>query len=377
MRVAIVTESFLPTLNGVTTSVCRVADHLLDGGHQVLIVCPSPAPASYRGARVHTVPGVTLRDFRVGVPFVDLGAILAAFRPDVVHAASPFALGARGLAAARDLSIPTVAVFQTDMATYLAQHAGPAAGAMKLATWQWLRHVHSLADVTLAPSSTCAADLERHDIPRVAQWGRGVDTDLFRPRCPADTATHELRRSLAPEEQTVVGYVGRLAPEKEVHRLAEIADLPDVELVVVGDGPSRPKLQRLLPRAHFLGYLQGAELARAYAAFDVFVHTGTCETFGQTLQEAMASGLPVVAPARGGPLDVIRAGTHGLHFDPDQPGALREAVGGLLADPLGRRRMGAAGREDALHRGWAPVVEQLLTHYGRVTHPAYARQVAI
>ncbi|NYJ75499.1 glycosyltransferase family 4 protein [Allobranchiibius huperziae] len=377
MRVAIVTESFLPTLNGVTTSVCRVADHLLDGGHQVLIVCPSPAPTSYRGARVHTVPGVTLRDFRVGVPFPDLSKVLADFRPDVVHAASPFALGARGIAAARDLGVPTVAVFQTDMATYLSQHAGTASSAVERVVWHWLRRVHSLADLTLAPSATCAADLERHGIPRVAPWGRGVDTDLFRPRGAADTATHELRRSLAPQGQTVVGYVGRLAPEKEVHRLAEIADLPDVALVVVGDGPSRAKLERLLPRARFLGYRQGAELARAYAAFDVFVHTGTCETFGQTLQEAMASGLPVVAPARGGPLDVIRAGVHGHHFDPDRPGALQEAVCGVLADPLGCRRMGAAGRQDALQRGWAPVVDQLLTYYGRVTHPAYDRRVAI
>ena len=297
MRVAIVTESFLPTLNGVTTSVCRVVDHLLDADHQVLIVCPSPAPTSYRGARVHTVPGITLRDFRVGVPLLDLATVLTDFRADVLHAASPFALGARGLAVARALGIPTVAVFQTDMATYLGQHAGPASRAVERATWQWLRRVHSLADLTLAPSSTCTADLERHGIPRVAQWGRGVDTDLFRPRTSADTAAQELRSSVAPGGRTVIGYVGRLAPEKQVHRLAELADLPDIELVVVGDGPSRARLERLLPPAHFLGYLQGNELAAAYAAFDVFVHTGTCETFGQTPQEAMAARLPVVAPA--------------------------------------------------------------------------------
>ena len=377
MRVAIVTESFLPSLNGVTTSVCRVLDHLADRGHEALVICPGPAPAAYRGSRVRTVRSITLRQFRVGLPTRELERVLAAFGPDVVHAASPYGLGARGLAAARNLGVPTVAVFQTDMSTYLAQHAGPARAGITRASWSWLRHLHSLADLTLAPSTATRDELLRRGIPRVALWGRGVDVAGFHPQWRQDEQVHALRACIAPQGERVVGYVGRLAPEKHVERLAQIAGLPGTALVVVGDGPSRDRLERLLPQAHFLGYQQGPALARAYAALDVFVHTGCAETFGQTLQEAMATGLPVVAPAVGGPLDIVRPGVTGLLFDPARDGALRECVGGLVADPALRARMGAAARTQVADRSWAGVVDQLLGYYAAVVNPHYLQVAAV
>ncbi|MDF8263082.1 glycosyltransferase family 4 protein [Luteipulveratus flavus] len=372
MRVAIVTESFLPTLNGVTTSVCRILDCLRAAGHQALVVCPGPAPASYAGFEVHTVMGVTVRQFRVGLPSYDLERVLRDFRPDVVHAASPFGLGARGLAAARNLRIPAVAIYQTDMPSYLRQHGGPAAGFVERAAWRWIRHMHTLADLTLVPSSQTLQELSAHGVPRTALWRRGVDTVLFDPARRYDPAVQDLRELLAPHDETIVGYVGRLAPEKEVHRLAEVADLPGVSLCVVGDGPSRAALERQLPRASFLGYRSGLPLAQAYAALDVFAHTGTKETFGQTLQEAMAAGLPVVAPAAGGPLDIVRPGVTGLLFDPDHPGTLRQAVGGLVADPAMRTRMGEAARSRVADRSWSSLVDELVAYYASVIAPSWA-----
>lgn len=376
VRIAIVTESFLPTLNGVTTSVCRVLDVLAaQGEYEVLVVCPAPAPSSYLGFRVRAVPSVTVRSFRVGLPTRQLEDILREFSPDVVHAASPFGLGARGLAAARNLGIPTVAIYQTDMPSYIAQHGGPLGSIAHRASWTWVRHLHSLADLTLAPSTAAAAELAGHGVPRVALWARGVDTDTFRADLKNDLAVAELRGRLAPHGEVVVGYVGRLAPEKELERLGAIADMPGVSIAIVGEGPTRADLEKVLPRAHFLGRQEGEVLARSYASFDIFVHTGTKETFGQTLQEAMATGLPVVAPAAGGPLDIVKPGVTGLLFNPDSPTALRESVGSLVADEAMRTRMGESAERKVADRSWAGMTERLLGFYDNVTAPVW-RQAA-
>ena len=366
MKVAIVTESFLPTLNGVTTSVCRILDEFSRLGHQALVIAPSPAPAAYRGHRIHQVRGVTLRSFRVGVPPASLETVLRDFAPDVLHAASPFGLGARGLGAARNLGIPTVAIYQTDMPGYLAQYGGRPVASL---SWRWVRHLHSLADLTLAPSTATIQELRARGVPRVAHWGRGVDSSLFDPALRHSPDVVTLRECLAPQGQTIVGYVGRLAPEKEVHRLQVLADDPSIALAIVGDGPSRARLERLLPQAHFLGYRTGSDLAQAYAALDVFVHTGTKETFGQTLQEAMASGLPVVAPSVGGPLDVLHAGRTGCFYDPDSPDELRRVVADLSVDAAFRESLGCAARQVAESRGWSRTVAHLLEYYQQVVMP--------
>ena len=379
MRVVIVTESFLPALNGVTTSVLKVLECLRAQGHEALVIAPGTSPWSptmtpehYAGFPVHSVTSVPVRQFRVGLPSYEIETVLHRFRPDVMHVASPFVLGVRGLTAARALGIPSVAIYQTDMPSYIKQHLGVAGDLTARAAWRWIRRIHQQADLTLAPSTAALADLAAHDVPRIALWGRGVDADLFTPVRRTDAATQELRARLAPHGETLLGYVGRLAPEKELHRLQELARLPGTRLVLVGEGPSRELLEAQLPGAVFLGRKQGEELAQAYAAFDVFVHTGTRETFGQTLQEAAAAGLPVVAPARGGPLDLITPGVTGDLFDPDRPGALADAVRPLVGPDAAelRARMGIVGREQVLARSWPALVDQLVDYYSLAVHAA-------
>jgi phosphatidylinositol alpha 1,6-mannosyltransferase len=368
VRVAIVTESFLPHLNGVTTSVCRVAECLRAQGHDAVLVAPRPAPSSYSGYAVHGVASVPVRQFPVGLPSREIADVLRGFRPDVVHVASPFVLGAQALATAARLRLPTVAVYQTDMPSYLRQHAPGAVGrGAARAAWRWIGRLHGSADLTLAPSRATLAELDRHGIPRTALWGRGVDAHLFHPGWRADAGSRALRRSLAPDGQVLVGYVGRLAPEKELARFAELAGLPGVRLVVVGEGPTGGEDAALLAAAGvdavFLGRREDDDLARAYAAFDLFAHTGTRETFGQTLQEAAASGLAVVAPARGGPLDLVDHSRTGLLFDPDSPGSLRAAVAHLAGDRAKREALGAAGRQRVEPRSWDALTRELLGHY--------------
>ncbi|MEU7089751.1 glycosyltransferase family 4 protein [Streptomyces achromogenes] len=365
MRVVIVTESFPPDVNGVAHCALQTARHLVDRGHHPLVVAPAPAPGTGPDAdapcQVIRVPSLPLPGYpqvRVALPSRRLAAALVAHRPDVVHLAGPFVLGVRGMAAAARLGIPAVAVYQTDLAGYARTYMG----AGEAAAWRRIRSVHAAADRTLAPSSAARSDLEEHGVPRVALWPRGVDTVRFRP----DRRDEALRRALAPHGERIVGYVGRLAPEKHVELLSGVCGLPGVRVVVVGDGPSRGQLAEALPGAVFLGRRTGGELARIFASLDLFVHTGPFETFCQTVQEAMASGVPVVAPAAGGPLDLVAHGRTGLLVPPGDATAVQEAVRALAADPARRVAYGAAARASVEGRTWAAVGDQLIDHYDQV-----------
>jgi len=369
MRVAIITESFPPDINGVAHCVLRVAENLVARGHQPLVVAPQPPrstrarpaakdPASLRYAvvRVPSVPLPGYRSFRLGLPSHRLRDALAGHGTEVVHLASPVVLGAHGAAVAGRLGLPVVAVYQTDLPSYArAYRLGRAGEAL---AWRWLRGIHNGAARTLAPSTVTATGLLGRGIGSVWLWGRGVDTVRFDPA----------RRSPQIRAQ--------LAPGGEL--LAKITALPRVRLVIVGAGPAGAMLRRHLPDAVFLGERRGDELAAVYASLDVFVHSGPYETFGQTLQEAAASGLPVVAPAAGGPLDLVDDGVTGFLVPPGDPDAFADAVARLAADPALRAAFGAAGRRRVLGRTWTALTDELIGHYAAVlglTHrPAGERQ---
>jgi len=373
VRVAIVTESFLPQVNGVTNSVLRVVEHLQLRGHDALVVAPGPGPERYRHAAVRRVRAVdlpVLSSLPIGVPSSKVHAALSEFEPDVVHLASPFVLGASGLRAARRLGVPTVAVYQTDVAGFAAAY-GLKHGAR--AAWRWIRKLHAGADRTLAPSHASVRALTDHGVPRVHRWARGVDTELFSP----DRADLRLKTLLAPNNELLVGYVGRLAPEKHVHRLGTLNGLPGARVVVVGEGPEEENLRRLLPDAAFLGFRTGTELATAYASLDVFVHPGPYETFCQAAQEALASGLPVLAPEAGGPRDLVTHDRTGYLLEPYDDnrfaGELWSYVE-LLRERGLRRRLGSTARESVLARTWPAVCDELLGHYEQVSASVLAAE---
>lgn len=376
MRIAIVSESFLPTVNGVTTSVRKVLDHLRERGHEAMIIVPAAgAPREYAGFPVHEVPALAYRQFPVGLPSPQVQSLLAEFQPDVLHAASPFLLGAQAIAAAARLDIPSVAIFQTDVAGYARRNH---LGAATRIAWRAVRWIHARADLTLVPSSSSLADLEAAGVERLARWGRGVDLTAYHPRNRLEPTVQHLRQRLAPRGETIVGYVGRIAPEKQVERMASLRGLPGIRLAIVGDGPSLPSAQRALAGmpVTWLGKLTGRELSAAYASFDVFLHTGTEETFGQTVQEAHASGVPVVAPRAGGPIDLVAHGENGYLFAPDDDLDLRARVESLATDPALRSRMGEAGRRAVLSRSWESVCDQLLGHYGTVIEARQPLKIA-
>ncbi|ORA78770.1 glycosyltransferase family 1 protein [Mycobacterium malmoense] len=375
MRVAIVAESFLPNVNGVSNSVLRVLEHLRRTGHEALVIAPDNPPGEPRadrihdGIRVHRVPSrmfPKVTTLPLGLPMPRMVSVLRGFDPHVVHLASPALLGYGGLKAARWLGAPTVAVYQTDVPGFAASYGIPMTSR---AAWAWFRHLHSLADRTLAPSSVTMESLVAHGFPRVHRWARGVDVLRFAPSLRDEA----LRRRWSPDGKPIVGFVGRLAPEKHVERLTTLASDDSVQLVIVGDGVDRNKLRSSMPTAVFTGALYGDELAAAYASMDVFVHPGEHETFCQVVQEALASGLPVIAPDAGGPRDLVAPCRTGLLLPVKEFQArLPAAVAHLIQE---RPRYAPAARRSVLGRSWPVICDELLGHYLAVQSP-YARTAA-
>ena len=368
MRVAIVAESFLPNINGVTNSVLRVLEYLHDNGHEALVIAPGARDfeeevAEYLGFEIVRVPTIMvplINSLPIGVPMPAVTQAIRNFRPDIVHLASPFVLGGSGAFAARQLRIPAIAVYQTDVAGFAHKyHLAPLAAA----SWEWTRTIHNMCQRTLAPSSVAMADLTKHGINEVFHWGRGVDSERFSP----DKRSTELREEWDPTGQKcIVGYVGRLAAEKGVRRLAVLDQDERYQVVIVGDGPQRSELQELMPSAVFAGALDGDDLAHAYASLDVFVHTGEYETFCQAIQEALASGVPAIGPHAGGPIDLITSGVDGYLLDVETfEQELVETVE-MITEPSRHSAMRVAAREGVRHKTWHALCGQLMTHYNDV-----------
>ncbi|MBI8990004.1 glycosyltransferase [Corynebacterium meridianum] len=366
LRVAVVAESFLPNVNGVSNSVLRVLEHLSAHGHEAIVIAPGARDfeeevVSYAGFPVVRVPTVMIpliNSLPVGVPVPLVHRALRDFGPDVIHLASPYVLGAAGALAARRLRIPALAVYQTDVAGFALRYH------LRLlisASWQVTRMIHNSCARTLAPSTAAITELTDHGIRNVHRWGRGVDTERFNPAHRCD----RLRRSWDPTgERRIVGYVGRLAAEKGVDRLASLSGRDDLQLVIVGDGPEYGALSEALPGAVFTGALGGEDLGRAYASFDVFVHPGEFETFCQTIQEAQASGVPTIGPRAGGPVDLITPGVTGellevATFSADLPAA----VDRVLAN---RDTMSATARRAVEGRTWPVLCAKLVDHYRQI-----------
>lgn len=356
-------------MNGVTNSLLQVLKHLERRGHEALVIGPRVGPPGRQqklhGAELSLLSSVALPSYpEVRVTLArraTLARILHDFRPDVAHLASPFVLGWQSLLAAESIGVPSVAVYQTDIPGYAARYG---IGAATTAFEQHVARIHSRATLTLAPSSSSIDSLERLGVDRVRLWARGVDGERFAP----SRRSEALRRTLAPNGETIIGYVGRLAAEKQVDDLSALADLPNTKLVIVGDGPLRAHLERMLPDAAFLGFLGGDDLAVAMASLDIFVHPGENETFCQTVQEALASGVPVVATGKGGPLDLVDNSRTGWLYRPGDLRDLRARVADLAGDASKRAAFAANARASVAHRTWSRLGDELLAHFEHARH---------
>lgn len=353
MRLAVVTETFLPKMDGIVRTLLQLLDYLAQYGHEALVIAPGEGPRTVAGFPIVRVPGVRFPlypEIRLAPVAPSLRRRLEAFRPDVVHLAGPCVLGVAGLRAARRLRLPVAGHFQTDLARY-ARHFG--FGALSPLMWRYLVAVHNRCDRNYAPTPSIQRELRHHGMRRVRTSGRGVDSELFHPS----------RRNGHCSDML---YVGRVSSEKQVDWLADLAEaLPDKRLHVVGDGPRRLPLQRQLAGRNvtFSGELRGTPLAEAYASAKLFVFPSQTETFGQVVQEAMASGLPVIGMRAGGVADLVRPGQTGLLCEPGDRASFVAATRRLLTDSQSRGRMAANARRYAEQQSWQAVFDGLLEDY--------------
>ena len=372
MRVAIVTETFLPQVNGVVRMLVEYLAYLEAHGHDAVVFAPGDGSHGdqschsfdimhVRGAALPLYPELTLAPYSRR-----MHGVLREWRPDIVHLAGPFVLGAQGLSVARALGIPIAAHYQTDLARY-AGHYG--LGAFTGLAWRRLLTIHNGCDVTFAPTASVARELRERGMRRVHICGRGVDTDSFHPMYRASL----LRERLGGNgDAPLMLYVGRLSAEKNLAALVAVARaLPQYTLAIVGDGPSRAELTADTAglNVRFMGALRGQELAAAYASADLFLFPSQTETFGQVVREAMASSLPTVGVRAGGVQDLITAGRTGLLGPPDDPAAFVEAARALAADPVLRYAMGAAARREAEGHTWRSIFDRLMGWYAGMATP--------
>ncbi len=375
MRIAFFTETFLPKIDGIVNTLCHLLDYLAVRGHSSLLFAPQGGPFRYAHTPVIGLTGIPFPlypELKLVPPHIDVSRRLAAFQPDLIHVLNPFSLGVIGLNQARTLQVPLVASYHTDIPGFAVRWG---LGLFREPLWTYLRWLHNQADLNLCPSRATQQELEVQGIQRIKIWSRGIDTRRFNPA--RRNQAWRLRLSGGQPDAPLLLYVGRLSPEKRVHWLRPVlAALPQARLAIVGDGPARPELERLFADTPtvFTGYLQGEELAQAYAAADMFVFPAANETLGNVVLEAMASGLPVVTARAGGVLDHVREHETGLMFEPESQDSLIAAVSQLVTDEAYARRLGSSGWARVQHRSWAAVLDGLLADYETLIEsrvPAY------
>ena len=377
VRIALFAETYLPQRNGVALILDRLVRQLAREGHGVLVATPTswrprgdaPLPSRAHLIRVPGIPLPRYPDLTLGIPFAPrVMRAVRAFRPDVLHLATEYSLGLTGLRIGRQVSIPVVASFHTNIPGYLPYYGFPWASDL---CWRYLRWFHNQAEVTFSPSETNRRVLRSHGFENVRIWGRGVDTERFAPthRCSTTRERH------GPRDALHLLYVGRLTPEKDLpilfdayQRAAAAKPSRPIHLVLAGDGAYSPRIREQAPSGvTFAGYLEGPALSKAYSSADVFVFPSRVETLGNVVLEAMASGLPVVAAAEGGTLENVRDGVNGLLCVPGDADALAQGIMRLAQEPELRAQLSHNARAWAEERTWELAFAPLIACYAELT----------
>ena len=369
MKIAFFTETFLPKVDGIVTRLTKTIEYLVKNGDEVMIFCPEGCPENHMGSKVIGVAAMPLPlypELKLGLPGPAVSDALEDFRPDLIHVVNPAVLGLGGIWLAKTNNIPLIASYHTHLPKYL-EHYGM--GMLEPLLWELLKAAHNQALLNLCTSTAMVDELENKGIRRTALWQRGVDTDTFKP----EFRSEEMRKKLLgdyPDKGSLLIYVGRLSAEKQIERIKPVLEaIPNACLALVGDGPYRNQLEKIFenPKANFIGYLSGNELASAYASGDIFLFPSSTETLGLVLLEAMAAGCPVIGANKGGIPDIINDGVNGCLYNPDENDngekSLINATKKILLDNTRKEKMRLAARAEAERWDWNQATLQLKDYY--------------
>ncbi|MFN8528919.1 MAG: glycosyltransferase family 1 protein [Anaerolineae bacterium] len=361
-RVAIFAEAFLPKVDGVSKTAYLTLRYLEQTGRDVIVFAPDIAPSSVSQSDVIALPSLGFPqapETRMALPHPLVVQKLNEFKPDMIHLFSPAVLSVSGMLYGRQNRIPVIANYQTDLPNYANAYGMPFLHDM---VRDWLRYIHNGSHLTLVPTNWTMRKLREQGYHRLRKWGRGVNSLRFNPGRRSEAMRARLLNGRDPNSLLCI-YVGRLANEKRVDLLLEVARTPGVALTIIGDGMMRAELEALFEGTgtYFTGYLLGDDLGDAYASADVFMFTGAFETFGQVVQEALASGLPSVIINQGGITDLVQDGFNGFQC-PDDPEAFAAAARTLRDNPELREAM-ALNAQRVAENHWEYVLQQLETHY--------------
>ena len=382
MRIALFSEVYWPMVSGVGVTLLRLTEALEARGHAVRVysasyALPEGTPDRPEVRRSPSVPFFLYPDVQWAFPRLrDVVRDLAEFRPEVVHVATEFALGVTGLKAARQLGVPVVASAHTDYEVYAGRYGVPWA---VRAGWHYLRWFYGQAHRVLCPSRVYEQHLHARGVHHTGVWSRGVDPGCFHPRFRSDAYRAQL--GLASGD-LLVTYIGRLAREKNLElllraweRLAPVRG--SAQLALVGRGPLEEPIRRSeLPGVHVPGLLHGEALSAAYSSADIFTFPSPTETFGNSLLEAMASGLPSLVAAAGGVLEFATHGRNAWLVAPNSVRAIEDGLARLLQDEPLRRRLGDGALRTAGERSWDDVYDRLIRDYEEAVTAAGVRKAA-
>jgi len=367
MKIALFSEVFIPKIDGVVNTTCRLLTYLQERGHSSILFAPAGGPQQYASTPVIGLYGFPLPmypDLQIVPPIVNVSEQLDAFKPELIHLINPFSLCLAGLWYGLQKNIPITASYQTDLAGY-ANYWG--VGYLSPIIWAYLRSIHNQADLNFAPSRFTQQELIANQFQRVKVWGRGVDGTLFSPSKFDDNMRYRLSQG-EPDKKLLL-YVGRLSTEKRIAWLRKIFEcFKDIRLAIIGDGPQRNELEHLFAHTptYFGGFMSGEELAKAYASSDIFVFPGANETFGNVVLEAMASGLAVVAPNSGGITDFVTHLQTGMLFEAHSIEAMLNQLRILLNNPELTTFLRRAAWSFAQTLTWDSIFDKLLQDYEQV-----------
>jgi glycosyltransferase involved in cell wall biosynthesis len=396
MKIAIFTETFLPQINGVVRTIEKIIRHLEEHGHEVLLFAIGEGDDYYSNTRVVRLEGVPFNMYKelyivkpedkwlkkliehdlTQTPIALLQSLVPAkhslveqelleFKPDLIHLATPVTLGAIGIFYSDLYKIPCLATFHTDLAAYAPMYQVPY---MEEIINQVTKLIYSRAARVLAPSQSSKHQLENVGLKDVGVFGRGVDSVLFKPEKRNKKAL--LKYGLSESRITLV-YVGRLADEKSIPELVQafnsLVENHEIQLLMVGDGPIKATLEKSLEISDghyaFTGIKKGEELAELYASSDIFAFPSRTETFGQVVQEAMASGLPAVGYDSPGVRDLIKNDETGLLVVNKDEVEFKEALKKLIDSEELRLKFGKNARELAEANSWSAILDSLIDEY--------------